>query len=41
MPEQLIRIYTKDTGGNLHDAKEDFPVSDEQGGSGTALGSLS
>ena len=28
MAEQLIRIYKKDTDGNLYDAKEDFRVSD-------------
>ena len=28
MPEQLIRVYKKDPDGNLHDAREDFCVSD-------------
>ena len=27
-PERLIRIYKKDPNGNLHDAGEDFCVSD-------------
>ena len=27
-PEQRIRIYKKDPDGNLHDAEEDFCVSD-------------